>query len=151
MSMPCSTFCSGRTGYAGPEPLRGTSGVDVYGLPGLSLKDKEKARGGTILALRGASLAWECLAQDIPWLAETPQFKDGAPSLLRLQSGLKSMADGTPIENASCNACLACLPWSPRKSGAPRAFTTCRRNACIPKGPGRYRGWERRIRHPIRN
>ncbi len=84
MSMPCSTFSSGRTGDGGPVPLRGTSGADMYGLPGLSLKDKEKVRVGTILALRGAALAKECLAKDIPWLAETPQFKEGEPSLLRL-------------------------------------------------------------------
>ena len=84
MSMPCSTFSSGRTDDGGPPPLRGTSPREIYGLPGLSLKDKEKVRIGTILALRGAALAKECIVQGVPWLAETPKFREGSPSLLRL-------------------------------------------------------------------
>ena len=84
VSMPCSMYSGGRTGDGGPAPLRGSVGKDIYGLPGLSIKDKEKVRAGTILALRGADLAKECSVQDIPWLAETPKFSEDSPSLLRL-------------------------------------------------------------------
>jgi len=85
MAMPCSTFSGGRiVGDGGPPPLRGCSERDIYGLPNLSLADKEKVRIGTVLALRGAALAKECNAMGIPWLAETPRQVEDKPSVLKL-------------------------------------------------------------------
>ena len=85
MSMPCATFSSGRASDdGGPIPLRGASAQDIYGLPGLSLRDKEATRIGTILALRGATVAKLCCERGLPWIGETPEMKEGQPSVLRL-------------------------------------------------------------------
>ena len=85
MSMPCSSFSSSRSfDDGGPRPLRGISPTDIYGLPDLTLADKETVRAGTILALRGAAMARLCVEIGVPWLAETPIAKEGQPSILLL-------------------------------------------------------------------
>jgi len=79
MSMLSSTFSGVGTDDGGPAPLRGAEGKDIYGFPGLSLKDRERVSSGTILALRGTAIAKACLQADIPCLAETPELKEGSP------------------------------------------------------------------------
>ena len=81
MSMPCSSFSSSRSfDDGGPRPLRGVSPTDIYGLPDLSIADKETVRVGTILVLRGAAVAKLCVETGIPWIAETPRPKAGRPA-----------------------------------------------------------------------
>ena len=85
MSMPSSSFSPGPGELSsGCYPLRGIGDNDIYGLPGLSLEQKEIARVGTILALRGASVAELCLKLGLPWICFTPMLKEGHPSVLLL-------------------------------------------------------------------
>ena len=76
-AMPCSSFSAGRNFYdGGPQPLRGYGPVDIYGLPGLTLHDKETVRIGSLLALRGSTMAKICNTLGVPWVAETPELRD---------------------------------------------------------------------------
>ena len=94
MAMPCSTFSRSRDVCdGGPKPLRGCGEVDIYGLPNLSISDKDKVRTGTILALRGEVVARTCTGMDIPWIAETPEHKVGKPSVLLLPEWSDTLKD----------------------------------------------------------
>ena len=58
--------------------------MDIYGLPGLTLHDKETVRISSLLALRGSTLAKVCNTLGVPLIAETPELRDGQPSVIRL-------------------------------------------------------------------
>ena len=74
---PCSTFANARGNspgerLRGPQPLRGATGNDRYGLQGLSIVDKDAVRLGTLLAVRTAAGLVLCLKKRIPFFYETP-------------------------------------------------------------------------------
>ena len=99
MAMPCRTF-SGLRGIdeTGPQPLRGIHGRDVYGLPNLSIKDREEVKEGNVHALIGVRVALLCKQLGIPWIAETPRYKEGYPSLLRLPEWASIWKDPSTIK-----------------------------------------------------
>ena len=57
ISPPWSTFTPARRGQDGPRPLRGTEGMDVYGLKDLSPNEKKQVTEGNVLALRAENIA----------------------------------------------------------------------------------------------
>ena len=77
---PCTSFSNARKPDGrGPLPLRGPTGPDRYGLPGLRDKDREDVRIGTLLAQRSAEAARMIDAQQKPSITEQPLWKqDGA-------------------------------------------------------------------------
>ena len=84
-SMPSSTFDGSQSSDdRGRRPLGGASPTTIFGHSDLSLKDKEVTRIGTILALRGASVAALCTDLSIPWLAKAPKLELEQPSVLLL-------------------------------------------------------------------
>ena len=81
---PCDTFCGGRRGD-GPSPLRSHSGPGRYGLPGLTMANKEKVRTGSLLAIRTAEALMVHLALGIPFIYETPwPIREGAVNMTTL-------------------------------------------------------------------
>ena len=68
-SAPCGSFSVARTGHGGPSALRGELEPDIYGLPTLQPKVKEKVRLGTLLGIRAADVTNDADSLDIPgWL-----------------------------------------------------------------------------------
>ena len=84
ISPPCSTFSPARRGQGGPQPLRAASGPETYGLKHLTGEDKQKAREGNILALRGHKAATRAHADNKPWLLEQPHEREGQTSMFKL-------------------------------------------------------------------
>ena len=63
----------------GLSPLRGTTAQHIYGLPGISKADKDKARLGTLFQLRAAEASLISDDVGIPWLNEQPKQYEGTP------------------------------------------------------------------------
>ena len=85
MAMPCSTFADAHQSEVGGfRSLRGAFPPELYGFRDLDLSSKERVRGETLLALRGAEAAKRCHVVGVPWLADTPAPADDSPSLLHL-------------------------------------------------------------------
>ena len=85
ISPPCSTFTAARNPHdGGPKPLRGTTGADRYGCKGLDADDKTKVREGTILALRGRTVACRATTLGRPWILEQPHWRKDKTSMFML-------------------------------------------------------------------
>ena len=84
LSPPCGTHSCARTGKDGPGPLRSEEAPGIYGLPHLSIHDKEKVRMGTLLAVRASEIASIANRLSLPYLAETPGLRQGYPSVFKL-------------------------------------------------------------------
>ena len=76
MAPPCETFSPARLRLPGetygPCALRGHKKPELYGLPDLSIEDKETCRKGTLLAVRPAAVAGEFSILQLPWILENP-------------------------------------------------------------------------------
>ena len=66
--------------FSRPPPLRGPHGKELYGLKGLSPKQNEHVRLGTLLATRCAEMATLCDDLGIPWIVEQPLIREGRVS-----------------------------------------------------------------------
>lgn len=89
LSPPCSSFTMARSGNdAGPGPLRGTTGKERYGLPHLSVDDKQKVREGTLLARRAHKVAHHANQSIKPWILEQPHWREDGTSMFMLDEYL---------------------------------------------------------------
>ena len=90
---PCSTFSRARRNrpgeQRGPRPVRGPTGADRYGLPGLTPAEKEQVRIGTLLGLRALEAAQLLHGRGAPWVVEQPLAKEGEISLFNLDEWLE--------------------------------------------------------------
>ena len=84
ISPPCGTFSRVRMLPGGPPVLRGVTGKERYGLPGLTPERGELVRKHNLLALRGIK-AFQCMI-DCGGVAvfEQPALRQGEVSMLRL-------------------------------------------------------------------
>jgi hypothetical protein len=71
-SPPCTTCSKLRNIPGGPPPLRGASGACRYGLPGLSIPNKELVRKHNIIFVRVAQLLRVLVQLNCPWIFENP-------------------------------------------------------------------------------
>ena len=71
----------------------------IFGLPNLTVPQKEKVKVGTLLAHRMADVAEICNRKGLPWILETPLIRVGHPSVLKLPRWLKIR-----LEPSTCHA-----------------------------------------------
>lgn len=98
-SPPCETYSMARERPGGPPPLRGAEGPDLYGLPNLKPAQKESARKGTLLSLRGIEMGKRFHARSRPWLIENPARVEGKPSMFCLDEAVSLMESSGAIVN----------------------------------------------------
>ena len=82
---PCSSFSAGRNAnVGGPRPVRTDKPPGIFGIKDLKPAEKESVREGTLLAHRKATMAELCYSKGLPFGAETPQRREGCPSVFKL-------------------------------------------------------------------
>ena len=116
MFPPCSSFIS---------PLRGACAPDVYGVPGLTPRDKSKVRLETLLALRCVGVANAVHAKSLEWGIITPRPAAGDPSVFNLPEVAKlDSLDG--VETVFLPRCLGGeVRWDPMEVKGPARFISC--------------------------
>ena len=55
-----------------PQPLRGSTAETIWGLPGLSVKDQARVRGGNRTCRFAVEVVRACLASNMPVILENP-------------------------------------------------------------------------------
>jgi hypothetical protein len=83
-SPPCTTYSKLRSRPGGPPPVRGVAGACRYGLPGLSVANKELVRKHNIISIRVAELLHIFTELQCPWIFENPAAVAGEVSILNL-------------------------------------------------------------------
>ena len=104
LSPPCSTFSAARKGMSGPQPLRGASGKEVYGLKSLKPEDKKKTREGNVLALRAHSTAAGATENEKPWIMEQPHEREDQPSMFKLDE-FKELEKHPDVRRSTLDQC----------------------------------------------
>ena len=85
LSPPCGTFTAARNDLdGGPPPLRGITGNEVYGLPGLEGRDLEKVKEGNLFAFRCLEVMEHAEHHHKPWILEQPSQRDERTSMFNL-------------------------------------------------------------------
>ena len=64
---PCGTFSSARRNDGGPPPLRGTNSKDIWGLPHLTGRERDRVRSANKLLLRMHELMRLCENTPVPF------------------------------------------------------------------------------------
>ena len=90
-SPPCPTFSPARR--LPVRLLRGHEGPDLYGLQGLTPKEKEQVRIGTLLAKRAAQGIKAQRLAGRPWVLESPVPREGFASLFRLPEVIEACGE----------------------------------------------------------
>ena len=104
-AMPCSSFSFARSDDdGGPRPLRGPELPELLGFDYLDPGEKDIVKVGTTLAHRGSTAANLCLSLGVPWVAETPYPRPGAPSLTKLPSW-KAILESPGVEQQKVAQC----------------------------------------------
>ena len=64
---PCGTFSSARRNDGGPPPLRGTNSKDIWGLPQLTGRERDRVRSANKLLLRMHEVMRLCEKNSVPF------------------------------------------------------------------------------------
>ena len=70
---PCGTFSSARRNDGGPPPLRGITSEDIWGLPHLTGRERDRVRSANKLLLRMREQMRVCEKHNVPFYLENPQ------------------------------------------------------------------------------
>ena len=109
-SPPCSTFTAALNDMdGGPSPLRGADPTTIYGLPGLTSRQKEKVRLGTLLAVRTAEGLWLLIQMCVPFIFEQPARRPGKPHMTLLPE-FQRILDHPEVEEHTCDQCTCGAP-----------------------------------------
>jgi len=78
IGITCASFSRARRnphgyGHGWPPPLRGDSGRDLWGLPGLNAKDRERVTSGNLQARWTVALVRHCLKHNVAVVIENPR------------------------------------------------------------------------------
>ena len=91
LSPPSSTFGQSHC-RRDPRPLRDCSACGLYGITGLSARDKERVRVATLCAVRAAHAAKLCHQEGIPWAVVQPAQRTGCSHLFLLSEWKEALA-----------------------------------------------------------
>ena len=111
---PCSTFAACRKfDDDGPPPLRGETSPEIYGFKVLSIEDREKVKIGTCIALRCIQMWKFMYDNDSPFWGETPQRRDGHPSVFKLPEALELIDRNGVVVTPMVQCMLEALTMKP--------------------------------------
>ena len=91
-------------GHGWPPPLRGDSGRDLWGLPGLNPKDRERVASGIQQAKWTIALVQHCLTHDVAVTIENP--RDSRLRLLPPMQRLAKLGQCSEVHYCQCGT-----PW----------------------------------------